>query len=380
MGVSAPKHNTQNQLLLEGARRMGFARADVPQNNGGGDHACGHDCANLCRSGGKKGGVHSWLVDASKAGAKFITGAEVRHIDFDAKKGRAARGVVLRFNDGTEKYVKTPRVLVCAGSVSSPAVLLRSKIPNSRIGQSLYLHPTNYVHAVFDHETHPVDGQILTSVVGEYADLDGSGHGVRVETGCMQPVLCMCLMQWTNGLEAKARFLKHPNMVGCIAIARDAKPGKVTIDKAGEPIVDYTVANVDIKSVITGTIAAAECMRAVGAKEIIVAGRAIPEWREGDDWDTWVRKVAGSTPGGYGSAHQMGSNRMGSSTSNGACDPTGAVYGVQGVWVADASVLPSASGVNPMVSTMAVASMIGRGVVQAWREGRVETKPNKAKL
>lgn len=380
MGVSAPTHNTQNQMLLEGARRMGFQRADVPQNTGGGPHACGHDCANLCRSGGKKGGVHSWLVDASNAGAKFITGADVRRIDFDAKKGRAARGVVLRFNDGSEQYVKTPRVLVCAGSILSPALLLRSKIPNSRIGQSLYLHPTNYVHAIFDHATHPVDGQILTSVVGEFADLDGSGHGVRIETGCMQPVLAMCLLQWANGLEAKARFLKHPKMVGCIAIARDAKPGKVSIDKAGEPIVDYTVANIDNKSIITGTIGAAECMKAIGAKEVIVAGRGIPEWREGDDWDAWVRKVTASTPGGYGSAHQMGSNRMGSSTSNGACDPTGAVYGVRGVWCADASVLPSASGVNPMVSTMAVATKISRGIVQAWREGRVETKPSKAKL
>ncbi len=43
-------------------------------------------------------------------------------------------------------------------------------------------------------------------------------------------------------------------------------------------------------------------------------------------------------------------------------DPRGKVWGCEGVWVADASVFPSASGVNPMVSTMAIADFISRGI------------------
>ena len=43
-------------------------------------------------------------------------------------------------------------------------------------------------------------------------------------------------------------------------------------------------------------------------------------------------------------------------------DPRGQVWGTEGLYVADASVFPSASGVNPMVTTMAIADWIGKGV------------------
>jgi choline dehydrogenase-like flavoprotein len=362
MGVSAPTHNKQNQALLEGARRCGFARADVPQNNGGDpNHGCGHDCANSCRSGGKKGGVHSWLRDAANAGAVFLTGVDVRRIAFN--KAKVAEGVIICLPKGDELVISAPRVFVCGGSVESPALLLRSKISNSHIGTSLYLHPTNYVYAVFPEQMYPTEGQILTSVVGEYANLTPSGHGVRVETGIMQPVVGLTLMQWEGGAEHKARLAKHPYMVGCIAIARDRSPGKVRIDNRGEPVVDYTVSAFDSRSVVVGTVAAAECMEAMGAIEIIVAARGVKPWKKGDNFDAWKRVVSSTPPGCYGSAHQMGSNRMASSPSGGACDPAGRVYGVSGVYCADASVLPSASGVNPMVTTMAVARKIARGVI-----------------
>lgn len=368
MGVSPPtSQNEQNKLLLEGARRLGYQHAEVPQNNGGGAHGCNHDCANSCRSGGKKGGVHSWLIDAARAGAKFMTGVSVRRIIFTPD--RVAEGVVIRLADGRERTLTAPRVLVCAGSIHSPAVLQRSKVPNPRIGTTLYVHPTNFIYGIFPHATHPTDGQILTSVVGEFANLTPSGHGVRIETGCMQPTLSMSLLQWAGGAEHKVRIAKHPHMAGFIAIARDRTPGRVVLDAHGEPLIHYTVSNEDRDAVVQGTIAAAECLRVVGAQEIIVAGRGVRPWRTGDDFDAWVRQVKRNPPAAYGSAHQMASNAMGARSGAGVCDPAGAVYGVKGVWCADASVLPSASGVNPMVSTMAVSLMVARGVVDEWRAG-----------
>ena len=46
----------------------------------------------------------------------------------------------------------------------------------------------------------------------------------------------------------------------------------------------------------------------------------------------------------------------------GVVDPTGRVWGTEGLYVADASVFPSASGVNPMVTNMAISDWISRGV------------------
>jgi choline dehydrogenase-like flavoprotein len=59
--------------------------------------------------------------------------------------------------------------------------------------------------------------------------------------------------------------------------------------------------------------------------------------------------------GAMGSAHQMGSCQMGTRPSKSAVDPRGRVWGTQGLYVADASVFPTASGVNPMVRLLSVS-------------------------
>ncbi|GMK57947.1 hypothetical protein CspeluHIS016_0407810 [Cutaneotrichosporon spelunceum] len=367
MGVSVPKdHNTQNKIFLEGARRMGYIRAVVPQNDGGEDHGCGHACANGCVSGGKKGGVHKWLVDAAVAGASFLR-ADVRRLEFTK---RVATGVTVRVGK-EETVIAAPRIIVAGGSINSPAILLRSKVRNPRVGASIYVHPTNYVYGVFKEDTHPTDGVILTAVVEEFANMTPGGYGPRIETGLMQPVLSTTLLPWAGGQVHKARLARHSHMVGLIVITRDKDSGRVTLDKYGDAAVNYSVSATDAHNIQTGTIGAAEILHAMGAEEIIVAARGVPSWKTGDDWATWKEQVRVTRPASYGSAHQMGSNRMSSRPADGACDPNGALYGVNGVWVADASVLPTSSGVNPMITTMAVAQKIVRGVVDGWRGGSV---------
>jgi choline dehydrogenase-like flavoprotein len=63
------------------------------------------------------------------------------------------------------------------------------------------------------------------------------------------------------------------------------------------------------------------------------------------------------------SAHQMGSLPLGTDPQRSACDPEGRLRGVANVFVADSSVFPGASGVNPMITTMGLAHHIARGVV-----------------
>jgi choline dehydrogenase-like flavoprotein len=60
----------------------------------------------------------------------------------------------------------------------------------------------------------------------------------------------------------------------------------------------------------------------------------------------------------------MGTARIGTDKVSAVCDPHGAVFGMSGAYVADASLFPSASGVNPMVTIMALARVIGRGMIR----------------
>lgn len=80
----------------------------------------------------------------------------------------------------------------------------------------------------------------------------------------------------------------------------------------------------------------------------------------------WLREMrrVGNKPitAVFACAHQMGTSRMSVKESDGVVDPKGRVWGTEGLYVADASVFPSASGVNPMVTTMAISDWISRGV------------------
>jgi choline dehydrogenase-like flavoprotein len=80
--------------------------------------------------------------------------------------------------------------------------------------------------------------------------------------------------------------------------------------------------------------------------------------------------VASAEQSFAGSAHQMGTCRMSSSPATGVVDDKGLVWGTKGVYVADASTFPSASGVNPMVTVMGIAEWICRGIEQEERRKR----------
>jgi choline dehydrogenase-like flavoprotein len=64
----------------------------------------------------------------------------------------------------------------------------------------------------------------------------------------------------------------------------------------------------------------------------------------------------------------MGTCRMSATEREGVVDPQGKVWGTEGVYVTDASVFPSSSGVNPMVTNMAISDFISRGVARGMEE------------
>lgn len=69
MGVDTKHidHNKTNQVLLEGARKLGWSHKVVPQNTGGKQHYCGY-CTLGCGSCEKQGPVVSYIPDAVRAG------------------------------------------------------------------------------------------------------------------------------------------------------------------------------------------------------------------------------------------------------------------------------------------------------------------------
>jgi choline dehydrogenase-like flavoprotein len=143
MGVSAAhiRHSHGNQVLLEGARKLGYHAQAVPQNTGGNEHFCGY-CTLGCGAAQKQGPAVSWLPDAARAGAKFAEGFKVERVLFEDEGGvrkaigvkglwtsRNARGGVdgpLGGRTQREVIVRAKKVIVSCGTLWSPIILHNS--------------------------------------------------------------------------------------------------------------------------------------------------------------------------------------------------------------------------------------------------------------
>ena len=221
-----------------------------------------------------------------------------------------------------------------------------------------------------------------------FENLDGHGHGVKLEATCMLPSFFLPLMNWNNGLDYKTQALKFRHTNGYIAMCRDRDTGRVYPDPAsGVPRFQYTPSAFDRAHIMEGLVALAKICFVSGATEIHASIQGLkPFIRDDEDittsdeddpgvtnprfreWLEELRRIGNKPPTGtFACAHQMGSNRMSTRPQDGVVDPKGKVWGTEDLYVSDASIFPSASGVNPMVTNMAISDWISRGISKELR-------------
>lgn len=412
-GLAKIEQNYGNAALLESSRRLGYHAAIVPQNTAGKRHYCGR-CGMGCASATKQGPANFWLPAAAENGVEFIEGCFVDEIVWDETKyPRVATGVKATWQSrdrGLTRKLKitAKHVVVSSGTLHSPLLLHRSGLTpsfNNNIGAHLHLHPTATVKGTYIDRVDPWDGAILTSVMTSFEDLDGKGHGPKVELLLGIPELAGVLMPLrpqlslraitkarsgaqvdqaalNTALDWRVRAATHGHSFTYIIIQRDhadelnSKKSYVYQDPKDETKVKikYTPSLKDREHIVKGMVAAARMHYVMGAKTIEVCSPLVepferPTTNADIEFEAWLSSIQNlgaellnPTRTRLGSAHQMGTCRMSSSPDKGVVDSTGKVHGTQNVFVADASILPSASGVNPMVSTMALSLHVARKI------------------
>jgi len=237
------------------------------------------------------------------------------------------------------------------------------------------------VHSKWAEEVDPSRGGILTTAITEFDNLDNEGHGVKLEGMDMMPAFGMAWHPWNSAADYKQRMLDYKHTMGHIVLCREKYTGKIWIDaKSGQRKVSYEPSAFDRAHIMRGYIGLAKLLYTMGALEICTNTAGGPvfrrdpskpkgaDWAEDDDFVEFLRltEVVGNPldKTGFGSAHQMGTCRMGSTAKTSVVDTRGRVWGTRGLYVADASVFPSASGVNPMITTMTFGEWIGRRLAE----------------
>lgn len=355
-GTASPR----DAILERGLRASSWHVAAQPRNVEGctQDDVCGY-CGFGCVRDAKTSSLRTFLVDAAEGRARFIVDCEAERIVIS---GGAATGVEARGRDGARLHVRARAIVAAAGAIGTPALLLRSGL-GGEVGRGLHLHPVSAVWGTFDEEVRPWTGAMQARYSEELADLD-DGYGVRFETAPIHPAFQALGAAWSDSgsFDATMRALPRTGVVGLLMRDRDA--GRVTVARTGRPIVRYAVSTYDQRHMRRAIELGARVLLAAGARRIRSMQVAPVELDAGGSVEGWMERVDrvgyGSNETGYVTFHQMGSCRMGADARRGAVDGSGQSHEVRGLFVADASLFPTASGVNPMIAVSALAHHVAQ--------------------
>lgn len=365
--------NPQNQALHDGCEALGYHTGVIPRNVKGCEE-CGWCCFG-CAHGAKQSTLKTWLQDAAEAGAELVVNCKVEKVLIE--NGRAV-GVQATSGASTGSptapravTVRAKKVVVAAGALHSPALLLRSGIENPNIGLNLRLHPTTAVRGELPGKAEPWRGVMMGAYSDEWGNLDGAHYGVKIETPPAHPGLLGFALPWLGRREYKEMMLKMARQAILIVLCRDQGSGRITVDKTGRPRIHYQLHKTDAAHLQTGIEGALRIAVAAGAHEVgtLHAGLAHhPVTTNASDFESYLARVqrAGTRANHLGlfSAHQMGTCRMGGERHNSVVTHLGESWDVRGLYVADASTFPTPSGVNPMITIEAVAYQIAMGILR----------------
>ena len=343
------------EMMEKGLRDLGWHVDEMPRNAIGCTEAeCGY-CTLGCRVGAKQSTLVTWLQDAVDHGARIVAGARVDKV---TTSGDRATGVESRV--GAHRLTVNARtVVLAAGTLNTPAVLLRSGLGGPATGRYLRLHPVTAIWGRFDRNIDPWTGIMQARYSNQFANLDGAGYGFKFETAPIHPLFPAAFLGWDDGASFKRDVLglSHLDVAGILL--RDRDHGRVVVRRDGRPVWKYTLSKHDQGHIREGMRRGAEMYLAAGATEVISSTIRPIRAKPGDSLDTFMEGVDaigyGSNQTSYFSFHQMGSARMGSDPQTSVVDQNNQVHGVDGLYVMDGSCFPTASGVNPMLSIGSIA-------------------------
>jgi choline dehydrogenase-like flavoprotein len=356
--------NDNNRLFLEACRRLGYRVEQFPVNVKGckGSGLCNLGCPNQA----KQGTLRVQLPAAEAAGVEVVTNCKVERLgerECVATVANPAFGEPSRWPQGRYR-IRARAIVVSAGAVNSPALLLRSPLPARlpALGRYFTAHPALIL--VGEHD------RPITNYFGHpksyYCDHFVDSHRFLLET-CMYFPFTTAKNLIGFGADHAELMSRMDRMQMILVLAVDpALPeNRVTVDGDGGPVVRYRFTDEVLDSLVESQRASARIFFAAGCRRVHApAGRSffIAADQAGRVDELITREAFKPGKVSISSAHLMGGCRMGADASTSVTDAWGQVHGIPWLFVADGSLFPGSSEINPYVTIMALADRVAERV------------------
>jgi choline dehydrogenase-like flavoprotein len=350
-----------SELLKAGAQAQGWA---VVPNRRNQLHCAGtNNCLAGCPTGAKRSMLVTSVPRALALGARLYADCRVDRI---TRQGRTVTGVTGHFNTGhfntghfntghfnradrPRLTVRARTVVVAAGAIQTPALLARSGVRSGQLGRNLSLHPNANVVAFFDTDVTGWHGVHQAFQVREFMN-----EGLILTADNLPPPMLAAMLP-AYGRELGELMADYNRVVTAGPLVEDSGTGRVrTIPGLGTQVF-YRLTDADAARLVRGVERTAEALFAAGARRMLLPFDGTPEVRSpGQLRELLARAVPKASIQVY-SIHLMGTARMSEDPRRGVTDSFGAVHGIAGLYVADASLFPGPLGINPMETVIALA-------------------------
>ncbi len=181
------------------------------------------------------------------------------------------------------------------------------------------------------------------------------------------PIFQMAIAMPTFGIEHKKMMMEFNKYTMAGILIRDDPVGTVLMSSNGNPKLNYELSQSTINDMARGMAVISKMWFDIGATSVIISHVDIPEIKSISDIPK-IKDAVRNNPNGLlvGSAHPQGGNRMGNNKEECVVNSDCKVYGFKNLFVCDASVFPTALGVNPQLSVMALATITANKISDNW--------------
>jgi choline dehydrogenase-like flavoprotein len=349
------------EIARRGFDEIGVDGHYMPRNTPG-CVGCGA-CNTGCPTGGKASADLTWLPRALQSDGDVDVYADTRVDTIITRAGRAigVEGTMRDPETGdsiARVEVSADRVILACGAINTATLLQRNELANSsgRVGHNLHVHPSTGVLGLFEEDIlmwrgatqgyyaeHPDDPEVLAETFSapiETFVTQGSGIG-----------------------HSTMEFLRNARQIAaCGILVRDRSSGTVSYAEGDRPPrITYDLLEGDRRKLLKGVHLAARMYFAAGAHKVMPPVLPKKFYSNLSMVRRYVYNDVDPSDIDLYSSHPMGTCRIGDDPERDIVRPRdGRTWDVEGLYITDSSLFPTALGVNPQITIMAQSLMLAR--------------------